>query len=563
MPLTRPRPAPFKMLAMPALSIALLFSASAAQAAVPGTVVAWGCGGGENWGQCSVPSSLAGHVTAMAAGNSYHALALKDDGTVVAWGCGSGNDFGRCTVPPGLSGVTAIAAGFDHSLALKGDGTVTSWGCGFVNLGQCSVPDGLAGVTAIAAGDLHSLALKGDGTVVAWGCGGFASYGQCSVPGGLSGVTAIAAGHAHSLALKDDGTVVAWGCGGGQNYLQCNVPGGLAGVTAIAAGTYHSLALKGDGTVVAWGCFGGLDFGQCNVPGGLSGVTAIAAGYFHSLALKDDGTVVAWGCGGGSTDYGECSVPAGLAGVEAIAAGHTYSLALAELANQTITFAPLAGRTYGDPDFAVFASASSGLPVSFAASGTCTVSGAIVHITGAGSCTVRGSQPGNATYNPAPDVSQTFAIAKAGQTITFAPLANKTYGAPNFSVTATASSGLSVSFAASGKCTVSGSRVHLTGVGSCSVIASQAGDATHNPAPNVSRSFSIAPPPCRVPIVVGKRLAAAKRTIATRHCRTGKVGYAYSRKRNKGIVISQSRRPGKVLPARSKINVIVSRGHRR
>jgi len=53
------------------------------------------------------------------------------------------------------------------------------------------------------------------------------------------------------------------------------------------------------------------------------------------------------------------------------------------------------------------------------------------------------------------------------------------------------------------------------------------------------------------------------RTIAKRHCRTGKVGYAFSRERKKGIVISQSRRPGRVLPARSKIDLIVSRGRRR
>jgi beta-lactam-binding protein with PASTA domain len=66
-----------------------------------------------------------------------------------------------------------------------------------------------------------------------------------------------------------------------------------------------------------------------------------------------------------------------------------------------------------------------------------------------------------------------------------------------------------------------------------------------------------------VPRVVGKRLAAARRTIAQRHCRTGKVVHAYSGEHKKGIVISQSRRPGKVLPAGSKINLVVSRGRRR
>jgi hypothetical protein len=340
------------------------------------------------------------------------------------------------------------------------------------------------------------------------------------------------------------------------------VPSDLAGVGAIAAAQAQSVALKGDGTVVAWGCGVPFTYGQCNVPGGLSGVTAIAAGYFDSLALKGDGTVVAWGCGGGF-DYGQCSVPAGLPRVSAIAAGDYHSLALVELTNQTITFAALANKTYGAPDFSVCATASSGLAASFAASGSCTVSVATVHLTGAGSCTVTASQAGDANYNLAPDVSQSFAIAKASQTIAFGPLANKTYGAPDFGVSAAASSGLAISFAASGNCAISATAVHLTGAGACTVTASQPGDPNYNAAPDVSRMFSIARAPCRVPKVVGRRIASAKLTIARRHCRAGKVGYAYSRKRSKGIVIAQSRRPGRVLPARSKIDLVVSRGRKR
>jgi PASTA domain-containing protein len=77
---------------------------------------------------------------------------------------------------------------------------------------------------------------------------------------------------------------------------------------------------------------------------------------------------------------------------------------------------------------------------------------------------------------------------------------------------------------------------------------------------SVTASFRL---PCRVPKTVGRGIASAKLTIAKSHCRTGKVGHAYSRKRKKGIVISQSRRPGRVLPAGSKINLTVSRGPRR
>ena len=46
----------------------------------------------------------------------------------------------------------------------------------------------------------------------------------------------------------------------------------------------------------------------------------------------------------------------------------------------TIEFAALASKTYGDPDFTVSASASTGLPVSFTASGNCTVTGTTVHL---------------------------------------------------------------------------------------------------------------------------------------------------------------------------------------
>jgi hypothetical protein len=176
---------------------------------------------------------------------------------------------------------------------------------------------------------------------------------------------------------------------------------------------------------------------------------------------------------------------------------------------------------------------------------------------------VTASQPGDSNHAAAPDVSHSFTIAKANQTIAFGSLANKPYGAPDFSVGATASSGLPVSFAASENCTISGETVHLTGAGPCRITASQQGDGNYNAAPDVLRIFAIAPAPCRVPNVVGKQVASAKLTIAKGHCRPGKVGYVYSRKHKKGIVISQSRRPGRVLPARSTIDLILSRGRRR
>ena len=166
------------------------------------------------------------------------------------------------------------------------------------------------------------------------------------------------------------------------------------------------------------------------------------------------------------------------------------------IADQFITFAPLAGKTFGDADFNVSATASSGLPVSFSiASGPATILGSTVHITGAGTVTVRASQAGNGNYNPAPDVDQSFEVAKANQAIVFAALTDKTYGDSPFTVSATGGgSGNAVTFNASGNCTsggLNGSTITITGAGPCTVTASQAGSANYNAAPDVPRSLTV------------------------------------------------------------------------
>ena len=88
---------------------------------------------------------------------------------------------------------------------------------------------------------------------------------------------------------------------------------------------------------------------------------------------------------------------------------------------QTIDFAPLTGKVYGDPAFSISASASSGLPVNFTATGGCGVLGTTVSITAAGSCTITAHQAGNDEYTPAEDVSQSFDIAKAQSSIGWSP----------------------------------------------------------------------------------------------------------------------------------------------
>jgi hypothetical protein len=168
----------------------------------------------------------------------------------------------------------------------------------------------------------------------------------------------------------------------------------------------------------------------------------------------------------------------------------------AALLSQTITFGALPGKTYGDSPFAVVATASSGLPVAFTSLTTavCTIGGSTVSIVAAGTCTIRASQAGDATYGAAPSVNQTFIVAKKSQTITFSPLPGKTYSDPPFAMAANASSALPVTFASTttGICTVSGSTATIVAAGTCTIRASQAGNANYSAATSVSQSFTVA-----------------------------------------------------------------------
>jgi len=166
--------------------------------------------------------------------------------------------------------------------------------------------------------------------------------------------------------------------------------------------------------------------------------------------------------------------------------------------DQTITFGPIADHTYGDASFTITPAptATSGLPVTLTiASGPATISGNTITITGAGTVDVKASQGGDSTtYNAAPDVHQTFNVAKANQTISFGPIANHIVGDAPFNITPTptATSNLAVTLAiASGPATISGTQITITGIGTVDVVATQPGDTNYNAATPVHQTFVV------------------------------------------------------------------------
>ena len=118
--------------------------------------------------------------------------------------------------------------------------------------------------------------------------------------------------------------------------------------------------------------------------------------------------------------------------------GHRRLRASVRQSDQTISFAPLANKTYGDAPFTVHATASSGLAPTFTiVSGPATIdpTANLVTITGTGHVVVRASQAGDANYNAAPDVNQGFDVAQATLIVTAADQ-SRTYGSANLAFTA-------------------------------------------------------------------------------------------------------------------------------
>ena len=165
---------------------------------------------------------------------------------------------------------------------------------------------------------------------------------------------------------------------------------------------------------------------------------------------------------------------------------------------QEIIFPAIGDRTYGDPPFVIQASACSGLGISFSladpSQGVATISGNILTITGAGSVVVTASQQGSGDLDQATQVSQAVVVHKKGQAISFPAPAPKVQGDPPFTLNATASSALPVSYQSSdpGVVQINGSSATVTGAGTTVITAWQPGNANYNPALPSSQPLTVA-----------------------------------------------------------------------
>jgi hypothetical protein len=176
-------------------------------------------------------------------------------------------------------------------------------------------------------------------------------------------------------------------------------------------------------------------------------------------------------------------------------------------ANQTISPVTVLGAPRALGTVNLIANADSNLNVDLTidsgSTAVCTISGRIVSFLKAGDCVVNADQAGDTNFNAATQLQTTLTAAHASQTINLTNPGLKRYLDPNFYITGSTSSSLGITYSlgagttgygqSSQVCAVSQQgEVQIGEVGTCQILANQAGDDVYDPATQVSLNITIA-----------------------------------------------------------------------
>lgn len=482
-----------------------------------GTLVGWGDLG---WGDYSkdVPAGLNNVVQVSQSDKLI--IALKSDGTVVTWP-------GTSYVPSIATNVVQVEATDVGYIVLKTDGTVVAWGgaydtftnTGIWTLGSDPVPgqprmaslyiSGLNNIVQISTQKMSSsaclLALKNDGTLV--GCGqAFGSFKYIQIPAGLTNVIQVSVGNqAGTLvvdALKNDGTIVSWGGRNIDSYGQ--VPTGLTNVVQISAGIYsHSAAIAPVPQTIRLEAIPNHSYGD---PPFTVTLPTVSSGLPVNLMVKSGPATLSSNTLT-ITGLGIVTLAANQAGNKDYAAAPEVTTSfMVSQGNQVINFPDIGTISLTTNPYTLNATSSISLPVTYAVlSGPARlISSNQLALTGAGWITVQADQPGDENWQAAPSVTRSFNIRMGSQSISFPPL-NSPYtpfftpkswefGDEIYPLTdVVASSGLPVNFTSSSPkvAAIVSNNMVILGVGTTTIIASQAGDSNWLAATPVSQTLVV------------------------------------------------------------------------
>jgi hypothetical protein len=442
-------------------------------------------------GTCTIQATQAGNTTYAAATPVNQSFQVTQESQTITFGALSKRTFGAAPFTVSATASSGLAVSFASTtlaVCTTSGATVT-----LVAAGTCTIQATQAGNTNWAAATpvSQSFQVTQESQTITFGALGNQHFGTPPFTVGATASSGLAVSFASTTpaVCTVSGATVTLAAGG-----TCTIQATQAGNANWAAATpvSQSFQVTPESQTITFGALSNQPFGTPPFTVSATSSSGLTVS-FNSQTTKV--------CGVSGTTVtlaatGTCTIQATQAGNANWAAATPVSQSFQVTpGSQTITFGALPNQPFGTPPFTVGATASSGLAVSFSSQTTkvCGVSGTTVTLVSAGACTIQAKQAGNANWAVATPVNQSFQVTPGNQTITFGALSNQTLGAPPFAVSATASSGLAVSFASTttAVCTVSGSTVTLVAKGTCTIKATQPGNANWTAATPVNQSFPV------------------------------------------------------------------------
>ncbi len=215
-----------------------------------------------------------------------------------------------------------------------------------------------------------------------------------------------------------------------------------------------------------------------------------------------------------ATSSGTCQIAASRAESQNYFVSATVSMTITvSKTAQTIRFTtdvpatPLAGGTYSPT-----VTASSGLTPAITATGSCAISSGVVTFNASGDCFIEASQAGDSVWLAASSVSQTIAVGRRNQTLTFQPattqIVSKTFGDQAFQIQAVSTDqAATVSYTLSPQTTnnacdvIGNGLVIVQNVGDCVILAYSLQTAELAAASTISKRIEIKPDFASAPFV--------------------------------------------------------------
>lgn len=392
-------------------------------------------------------------------------------------------------VSSGLSSPTALALDGAGNLYISDtgnnrvalvpneQGTLNSADMTTVNISGLGTPAGLA---VGGSGNLYVVdSANGDVLQVPTGDGT-----PNTVASGLTNPNGVAVDSAGNVYVSANNQVTEYPFGGGTP-----VPYGSG------FSNPGSLAVDASGAVYV------ADSGNSRIvrvaPGGASQANLPATGISNPQGIALDSSFdVFFTVGGSVYEVNRTQTPAALTfpntNVDSVSAAQTVTVSNA--GNQTLGVSNVAASA----NFSVVAAGGTNCTSSTQLSSglQCQVATEFAPTTSYGALTGTLTLTDNALNNPASTqtVQLSGGASQVAQTITFPTIPTQTYGGPSVTLNATASSGLTVSYSViSGPASVNGNTLTITGAGSVTVQANQAGNVEYAAATPVSQTFTVNP----------------------------------------------------------------------